>query len=320
MELLPDSPSRRVLLAGLTLGLTGLILQRRGVFAAGPPVTLEDGTPLHREAGLIRWSRHFKDAQDESRRTGRPLMVLFQEIPGCQGCVSFGDTVVGRHDIAAAAEDAFIPVLIYNNKPGTPDDKVRQQWGEPAWNFPVVRFLDATGKDLIPRRESVFSAIGLSTRMLEALAAAGQAAPEGLSAILRTTGPPAMESAVFTQPCFWEGERHFGGQPGVLATTAGFIKGGEATAVWFDPKRTTRSTLLKSGQGSGCARSVQDLEGFTPAPAADQKRQLAGTPYARLRLSRARQARLNATVTTHPANAPGLLTAQQVHELSLLGG
>jgi len=65
---------------------------------------------------------------------------------------------------------------------------------------------------------------------------------------------------------------------------------------------------------------VQDLEGFTPAPAADQKRQLTGTPYSRLRLSRARQARLNATVTTHPANAHSLLTAQQVHELSLFEG
>ena len=183
----------------------------------------------------------------------------------------------------------------------------------------MVRFINAEGRDIIPRRDQVMSAIGMSGRMLEALAAAKHAPPEGLTAIAETSGPPTVESAIFTQPCFWEGERVFGGQPGVLETSAGFVGGQEGTAVWFDPRLTSQRLLLKAGQSSGCARSVHDLDGFRPAPASDQKRQLAGTPYARLRLSRARQARLNAIVRTDPAAAAGLLTAQQRRELAMLG-
>jgi hypothetical protein len=130
--------------------------------------------------------------------------------------------------------------------------------------------------------------------------------------------PPEIETVVFTQPCFWEGERCFGNAPGVIATAAGFIGGEEGTALWFDPGITSRAALQQYGQGSACVRSMHPVSGFTMAPAADQKRQLAGTPYARLRLSRTRQARLNAIVRTDPAAAPALLTPQQRHELSLL--
>ncbi len=318
MLLFPQSLSRRAVLGGLTLSLTGLPLHRRGLTAAPLLTDFADTNSSPREAGIIRWGRDLPQALAESRRTGRLVMVLFQEIPGCQGCVDFGATVVGRHDLAAAAEDAFVPLLVYNNKPGTADDAVRLKFGEPAWNFPVIRFLQADGHDVIPRKDQVMSAIGMSTRMLEALAAVKQTPPEGLAAIPESSGPPPVESAVFTQPCFWEGERVFGGQPGVVATAAGFIRGQEGTAVWFDPTRTSRQQLLKAGKMSGCARSVQALEGFRPAPAADQKRQLAGTPYARLRLSRARQARLNAIVRTDPAAAKAQLTPQQRRELAAL--
>ena len=318
MELLQQTPTRRAILGGLTLGLTGLLLHRRGLIAAPALIDFTDSPSQPREAGIIRWSRHLPEAIAESRRTGRLIMVLFQEIPGCQGCVDFGTTVLGRHDLAAAAEDAFVPLLVYNNKPGTADDAVRAKFGEPAWNFPVVRFLNEEGRDAIPRQDQVMSAIGMSNRMLEALAAVKQAPPEGLAGIPESSGPPPVESAVFTQPCFWEGERLFGGQPGVVATAAGFTGGREGTAVWFDPSRTSRQQLLKAGQLSGCAGSVQSLESFRPAPAADQKRQLAGTPYARLRLSRARQARLNAVVRTDPAAAKSLLTPQQRRELASL--
>ena len=95
MELLPQTPTRRAILGGLTLGLTGLLLHRRGLIAAPALIDFTDSPSQPREAGIIHWSRHLPEAIAESRRTGRLIMVLFQEIPGCQGCVDFGTTVVG---------------------------------------------------------------------------------------------------------------------------------------------------------------------------------------------------------------------------------
>ena len=51
-------------------------------------------------------------------------------------------------------EDLFVPFLVYNNKP---EDKVTlDSFSEPAWNNPVVRFLDSSGKDLIERKDEIW--------------------------------------------------------------------------------------------------------------------------------------------------------------------
>lgn len=77
------------------------------------------------------------------------------------------------------AATAFVPIAIFNNLTGK-DAEVLRQFKEPAWNNPVVRFVDADGKDLIPRKDGVYSKDGLLNRMTRALSAAGQPIPTGI--------------------------------------------------------------------------------------------------------------------------------------------
>ena len=45
-----------------------------------------------------------------------------------------------------------------------------KKYQEPSWNFPVVRFLNGKGEDLIPRKDKIYSVKGIRERMKRALA------------------------------------------------------------------------------------------------------------------------------------------------------
>ena len=57
--------------------------------------------------------------------------------------------------LVEAVETEFVPVAVFNNRGGR-DRQVLQRFGEPAWNNPVVRFVDAEGRDLIERADGVW--------------------------------------------------------------------------------------------------------------------------------------------------------------------
>lgn len=72
-----------------------------------------------------------------------------------------------------------MPVAIVNNTGGE-DRKILRQFGEPAWNYQVVRFLNSDGRDIIPRRDRVWTLPALAERMRAALTKAKQPIPEAL--------------------------------------------------------------------------------------------------------------------------------------------
>ena len=111
----------------------------------------------------------------------KPVLVLFQEVPGCSGVRKFGREVLTNPSLVKAIENEFHPVLIYNNKRNGMDEKLLERFKEPAWNYQVIRFLDAEGRDIIPRKDRVWTLGGVAFRMMEALAAAGRQIPEYLS-------------------------------------------------------------------------------------------------------------------------------------------
>jgi len=47
------------------------------------------GSPRE-ELGLVSWGRDFAKAAESARKSGKPVMLLFQEIPGCATCKRFG--------------------------------------------------------------------------------------------------------------------------------------------------------------------------------------------------------------------------------------
>jgi hypothetical protein len=136
----------------------------------------------HVETGKIAWGRDLNSALAASRRSGKPVFALFQEVPGCMGCKQFGRDVLSHPLIVQGIENDFTPLLIHNNGSGA-DAEVLQRYGEPAWNYQVVRFLDAEGQDIIPRKDHVWEARPLAERMIATLEKAGRPVPEYLKTI-----------------------------------------------------------------------------------------------------------------------------------------
>ena len=56
------------------------------------------------EVGDVRWGRDFDAASANSAKTGKPLLVLFQEIPGCTGVQKFGREVLTNPLLVEAIE------------------------------------------------------------------------------------------------------------------------------------------------------------------------------------------------------------------------
>jgi Thioredoxin-like len=102
----------------------------------------------------VKWQIDYDTAPASAKESGKPVFLLFQEVPGCAGCKQFGRDVLSDTAVVRGIEENFIPLLIPNNQPGR-DAEVLAKSGEPAWNYQVIRFLEANGRDLIPRKDRV---------------------------------------------------------------------------------------------------------------------------------------------------------------------
>ena len=155
--------------------LTILIILAVGVAAYGGETTRN---PV--EVGDVRWGRDLDAALKNSAKTGKPVLVLFQEIPGCSGVQKFGREVLTNPTLVEAIENEFFPVLVYNNRKGGMDEELLRRFQEPAWNYQVIRFLNAAGHDVIPRKDRIWTTGGVASRMVEALEAANRPVPKYL--------------------------------------------------------------------------------------------------------------------------------------------
>ena len=95
-----------------------------------------------------------------------------------------------------AAETLFEPVAIRNNVGGY-EKSILERYKEPTWNNPVVRFVGANGKDVIPRKDRVWSTGALLGRMTDALRGAERPVPNWLDTVSLETGTGDVQTAVF---------------------------------------------------------------------------------------------------------------------------
>lgn len=249
----------------------------------------------------MNWGRDYEAALATAKTSGKPIFLLFQEVPGCAGCKQFGRDVLSDEKFVHAIEENFIPLLIHNNKPGK-DAEVLGKFNEPAWNYQVVRFLDAEGSDLITRKDRVWESAELKERMNQALAKAGR---PGIATV-------STARVAIAQHCFWTGEAKLGALDGVVRTEAGFLDGNEVTLVDYDPGKLPLADLTRKAKAAGVATRVfESVEGYQKAPISDQKRQLQGTKYARLKLTPEQATKVNAFVRTDPARAEEFLTTKR---------
>ena len=125
---------------------------------------------------------------------------------------------------------------------------------EAAWNNPVVRFVDATEKDVIPRVDD-YSTHVLLKRMAAALEAAKKPVPKDIQAALSGVAiKPA--TATFAMYCYWDGEAKLGNLDGVVASRIGSFDGMEAVEVTYDSAVINYRELVQQANTLKCTSRV----------------------------------------------------------------
>ncbi len=209
------------------------------------------------ELGEVDWLRNYDQAVDRSRKNGKAILILFQEVPGCQTCRKYGKQVLSHPLIVEAVEEYFVPLAIHNNKGGE-DARILQHFGEPSWNNPVVRIVNDKGSDLVPRLSGSYHPAALVETIKIAFQIRGETFPDWLELVLREERAKAngTETAYLGMYCFWTGEKEIGGIDGVVDTEAGFMKGGEVVEVTYDPQQTDLKSIASIASESDCADRV----------------------------------------------------------------
>ncbi len=200
-----------------------------------------------KELGKVSWYRNYDAALRLAAVEEKPVLILFQEVPGCATCKNYGQNVLSHPLMTEVIENEFIPLVIFNNKGGE-DAKILKRYKEPSWNNPVVRIVDAFGENIVKRVASDYSAKGLYNAMVEALERTNQKVPgymELLGEELSARNNPHLKETHFKMFCFWTGEKELGNQSGILATQAGFMDRSEVVKVVYDASRISEKQLRK---------------------------------------------------------------------------
>lgn len=209
-------------------------------------------TPI--ELGRIPWVRNLPKALAASKTSGKPVMLLFDEVPGCGTCKQFGTGPLS-HPIVVDAAALFETAVVYNNVPGA-EETILKKYKEPTWNNPVVRFVDSSGKDLVARHADDYSTGGLLRSMVAALRASKQDIPPYLALVATEYNPKNLETATFAMHCYWEGEQKLGKLDGVVATRIGMLDSLEVVEVDFDSAVLEYAALVRQAKKQDCAHRV----------------------------------------------------------------
>ena len=197
------------------------------------------------ELGAVQWYRNYDDAIAIAKKENKAIIILFQEVPGCATCRNYGHNVLRHPLMVEALENAFIPLVIFNNKNGK-DRTILKKFNEPSWNNPVVRIIDADGNNLVKRVSNDYSALTLCKRLKETLTLRNTPIPPYLDIleqeILALTSNTINETC-FKMYCFWTGEKQLGKLDGVLDVESGFIDHNEVVKVKYNSALISDSEL-----------------------------------------------------------------------------
>lgn len=279
----------------LLMSLAGLALAVISIASGALASAIEMGSakPGHPELGKVSWRRGYTGAREESKRSGLPLLVLFDEVPGCSTVRAFGAEVLSHPLIVEAAESLFVPVAVFNNTDGE-DRTVLDRFHEPAWNNPVVRILDAQEQQLALRLDGDYSVLGLASAMREALRNAHRPVPAYLELLIEEErargGSPS--TATFAMHCFWEGEVKLGAVDGVLETKPGFTEGREVVRVTYDRSRLSQDALARAAERLG----YRAQDGAFRSSDRDDKYQLRSSPLRFVPMTETQKAKVNSAV------------------------
>lgn len=135
--------------------------------------------------------------------------------------------------------------------------------------------------------------------------------------------------------CFWTGEMQLGAIDGVVNTEAGWIGNREVTLVTYHTDHIKLTDLITKAAAIDCAHTIYlktDAERklasdnkklkisildrrYRKAKADDQKKQIQGTIYSKLKLSPIQATKVNAFARRNSKKANSYLTADQTSKL-----
>lgn len=247
------------------------------------------------ELGKVAWYRDYDRALELSQMHNKPVLMLFQEVPGCSTCRNYGHNVLSNPLMVDAIENEFIPLAIFNNKGGK-DKVILEKYNEPSWNNPVVRIVNQDGQNLVQRVARNYSTAGLLEAMEMALCKQGKEIPTYMNLLKGTFAVAQKETAerTYQMYCFWSGEKHFGGQSGVLKTEPGFMSGREVVKVTYDPKVLSANLLDTHAAKGDC--SPVSREGNYSFSAKDHYYQLQHSPFKYLPLTAIQKTKINGNI------------------------
>src|SRR5688572_14094231 len=245
------------------------------------------------ELGKVRWVRNMDEAMVRSRSECKPILILFQEVPGCQTCRQYGSEVLSHPLIVESIESYFIPLAIYNNKGGH-DAEILKKYNEPSWNNPVVRIVDEKGKDIASRLSGNYSAHGLMDLVTSVVIKIQGKAPVYMQLLADELAAKAKgtNTATYSMSCFWTGEALFGKLNGVIATTAGWQQGREVVKVEYNPSIISKSQLDKAAEQSRCKIAAAGNFSIDQTP----KYYLSNHKYRSIPMSELQKSRVNSAI------------------------
>ncbi len=209
----------------------------------------ENAIPQPEELGAVNWLRDYDQAIASAKKTGKPVLILFQEVPGCSTCRGYGNDVLSHPLIVEAIETSFVPLAIHNNKAGK-DKKILESFGEPSWNNPVVRIIDTARNPLTARINGKYDRSSLVNGMVAALKKAKRPVPGYLQLLKEDlgAGPQSTQQATFGMYCFWSGEAKLGSIPGVVSSEPGFMGNSEVVSVTYNPEIISYENLVTTAR------------------------------------------------------------------------
>jgi hypothetical protein len=240
------------------------------------------------ELGKVNFLRNFDEAVVQSQKTGKPIFILFDEVPGCSTVRGFGSDSLSNDVIVKAIEGAFIPVAIFNNTGGH-DRKILDQFGEPTWNNPVVRIVNSKSEPLSVRFAGPYDLASFAQFLKNTL-------DQNNIKDANLVGSNKREKAIFAVHCFWECEAQFGRVTGVTATRSGFLKANEVVEVEFDSSLISRESLLSKAKETQCSNEVFDSKESIRFSSGDTKYYLKRSKFLSADLTEAQQMKMNSAL------------------------
>lgn len=243
------------------------------------------------ELGKVRWLRDYNKALEQSKLEDKPVLLFFQEIPGCSTCVNFGRDVLSHPLMVEFIENEFIPLAIYNNKPGA-DRDILTFYNEPSWNNPVAHFINGKGQDIIHKLANNYQPLIMYNKMVEVLKKLGKSVPRYAILLVEDLKMEYgnLKSTIYETPCFWSGETSMALHPAVKYTEAGWINNSEVVKVFFDDSQVSLMELNSYATNEGFF-IINDHRGYK----VDERPQyyLSKSSFSYLPLSKAQRSHIN---------------------------